>query len=82
MEMPGAIFAYFGPETVLPLTSVVAAVVGVVLMFGRNTVRFIASWLRFRAPGPTGAKSPRKPHFAPRDRSPSRSHSSRQDPTA
>lgn len=30
------IFAYFGPETVLPLTSVLAAVTGVALMFGRQ----------------------------------------------
>jgi hypothetical protein len=35
------IFAYFGPETFLPLTSIVAAVVGVVMMFGRNTIRFV-----------------------------------------
>jgi len=35
------ILAYFGPETFLPLTSIVAAVVGVAMMFGRNTVRFV-----------------------------------------
>jgi hypothetical protein len=40
MEMPGMIFAYFGPETVLPLTSIVAAALGVVMMFGRNSFRF------------------------------------------
>lgn len=33
------IFAYLGPDTVLPLTSTLAAVVGVFLMFGRQTVR-------------------------------------------
>ncbi len=33
------LFAYFGPETVLPLASVVATAVGVVLMFGRMTFR-------------------------------------------
>jgi hypothetical protein len=35
------ILAYFGPETFLPLTSIIAAAVGVAMMFGRNTVRFL-----------------------------------------
>lgn len=39
MSMSVIIFAYFGPESMLPLTSVVATVVGVFLMFGRNTIR-------------------------------------------
>ena len=33
------VFAYLGPETMLPMTSVVAGVVGILMMFGRN------SWL-------------------------------------
>lgn len=40
------LFAYFGPETFLPLTSVIAAVAGVVLMFGRNSIRFIVQGAR------------------------------------
>ncbi len=36
------IFAYVSPETVLPVTSVIAALLGVVMMFGRTTFRFIA----------------------------------------
>lgn len=35
-------FAYFGPETLMPLTSIFAAVIGVFLMFGKNTFRLIA----------------------------------------
>lgn len=35
------LFAYFGPETFLPLTSVIAGVAGVFLMFGKNSVRMI-----------------------------------------
>jgi hypothetical protein len=46
MEMPGMILAYFGPETVLPLTSIVAAAVGVVMMFGRNSLRFALMFAR------------------------------------
>ncbi len=34
------VFAYFGPETVLPLASVVATVVGAILMFGRLSLKF------------------------------------------
>ena len=33
------LFAYFGPETILPLTSVLAAVAGVFVIFGRMAVR-------------------------------------------
>ena len=35
------LFAYFGPETFLPLTSVIAGVAGVFLMFGKNSVRVL-----------------------------------------
>ena len=66
MEMPGMIFAYFGPETVLPMTSIVAAAVGVIMMFGRNSFRFalmfvrrafrfLAKGFRGRRPDPTRA---------------------------
>ena len=33
------LFAYFGPETTLPLTSAIAAVAGFGLMFGRQVAR-------------------------------------------
>jgi hypothetical protein len=32
------LFAYFGPETVLPMTSTAAMVAGFLLMFGRQTL--------------------------------------------
>jgi hypothetical protein len=34
------LFSYFGPETVLPLASVVATVIGAILMFGRLSLKF------------------------------------------
>lgn len=37
------LWAYFGPETVMPLTSVLAAVVGGLLMFGRRL--FLLAWM-------------------------------------
>ncbi len=35
------LFAYFAPETALPLASTAAASVGVVMMFGKSTLRFL-----------------------------------------
>ncbi len=32
------LFAYVGPETMLPLASILAGAVGVLLMFGRNVM--------------------------------------------
>jgi hypothetical protein len=34
------LFAYIGPETMMPVASIVAATVGVFLMFGRSVVSF------------------------------------------
>jgi hypothetical protein len=33
------LFAYLGPDTLLPLTSIIAAVAGGIMMFGRGIVR-------------------------------------------
>lgn len=58
------IFAYFGPETVLPLASVVATVLGVFMMFGRLTLKFALApfqwiWTRGRAKAaPSAMKGP------------------------
>ena len=40
------VFAYLGPETMLPMTSVVAGVAGVVMMFGRSSVRWVVGKFR------------------------------------
>ena len=34
------LFAYFGPETMMPVASVIAAAVGMVMMFGRSIVGY------------------------------------------
>jgi hypothetical protein len=81
MEMPGMILAYFGPETVLPLTSIVAAAVGVVMMFGRNSLRFalmfarrasrlVARVFRGRRPEPRRATGAGQPRLRTRHESP------------
>lgn len=40
------LFAYFGPETVMPIASILAAVGGAFLMFGRNILYFFKRMFR------------------------------------
>jgi hypothetical protein len=40
------VFAYFGPETVMPVTSIVATVAAVILMYGKSLFRLVAGWIR------------------------------------
>jgi hypothetical protein len=56
------IFAYFGPETTLPLSSTLACVLGVAMVFGRQFVRFASLLLRgvFRKVG-IGKQTPMDP---------------------
>ena len=44
--MVSIIFAYFGPETTLPLASALVAVVGFIFMVGRNGLFYIGRKLR------------------------------------
>ena len=64
------IFAYVGPEVVLPLASVVAAAFGFVMMVGRAPFRLAARWLRAArtvgrkevpGPGRRASTSPSRP---------------------
>ncbi len=45
------LFAYFGPETMLPITSVVCGAVGVVLMCWRSIIQFCRNIVRRVWPG-------------------------------
>ncbi|ODT99015.1 MAG: hypothetical protein ABS79_05025 [Planctomycetes bacterium SCN 63-9] len=49
-------FAYFGPETTLPLASVLAASLGFLMMMGRGSLRFALRVLKAAASG-FGSKS-------------------------
>jgi hypothetical protein len=40
------LFAYFGPETFLPVASIVGAVGGVLMIFGRTIVRLASRSVR------------------------------------
>jgi hypothetical protein len=63
MLLHSFLFAYFGPETVLPVTSVVATVLGIVMMFGKNTFRFILQWRKAERPTSQTHTAGQKPHF-------------------
>jgi hypothetical protein len=45
------IFAYFGPEMQLPLTSLVGAISGIILIIGGTPIRRVKQWLRSFTPG-------------------------------
>jgi hypothetical protein len=59
-------FAYFGPETMLPLTSIAATVIGIFMMFGRHSFRLARRMFRFRAGRPARVGALARPHFAAR----------------
>jgi hypothetical protein len=63
MQSFGFLFAYFGPETVMPVTSILATAAAVVMMFGKTILRFAlggvrTAWYRVR-----GGNSTPAPHF-------------------
>jgi len=68
MLVDSFVFAYFGPETVLPVTSVIATVLGVVMMFGKSTLRFVLRWRRSEQPRSEIHAIGQKPHFWQRNR--------------
>lgn len=60
------LLAYFGPETVLPATSIIATVVGVVLMMGKNSIRWCLGLAMTALGRKPKAQAPAPaPHFAP-----------------
>jgi hypothetical protein len=48
MQLSSTLFAYFGPEVQLPLTSLIGAVSGIVLIVGAMPVRLVKRWLERR----------------------------------
>lgn len=65
-EFP-ALFAYFGPETMLPVTSIFATIAGVFLMMGRAGWRLIFGRKLFRL-GRVPASTLRGHHLGARRR--------------
>ena len=52
MDRMMGLVAYLGPETMLPMTSVIAGIIGVVLMVGRQTWSMLLGVLRIKGRGP------------------------------
>jgi hypothetical protein len=48
MQLSSTLFAYFGPEVQLPLTSLIGAVSGIVLIVGAMPIRLVKRWLARR----------------------------------
>jgi hypothetical protein len=57
------LFAYFGPETMLPLTSIVATVVGIFMMFGRTSIRIARRAFLSLLSGKGKTRPLTRPHF-------------------
>ncbi len=66
------VVAYFGPEFLLPVSSVVATIIGIVMMLGQGSLRFMLQFFRrvFRRRKRVAAV--RHPHFKVRDQEPVR----------
>ena len=68
-------FAYFGPETVLPLASVVATILGVVMMFGRLSLHVAMApflWVWNKTRGKSASPALRGPTSWRRGKTPTR----------
>ncbi len=63
MSAPILILAYFSPETVLPLASIVATIVGGAMFCTRGTIRFAVRCFRGAIKRPRRAARVRAPHF-------------------
>ena len=60
-------FAYFSSEILLPLTSIVATIAGVVMMLGRGSLRFVLHCVRRRRGRKNGVAGLSHPHCRVRD---------------
>ncbi|WP_165250952.1 hypothetical protein [Paludisphaera soli] len=58
------LLAYFGPETVLPATSILATILGVALMLGKNSIRWCVGLVKTALDACLGRKpaAPAKPN--------------------
>ncbi len=63
MHVPQLLFAYLSPETFLPVTSLLATVVGVVLMFGKNAYRLVVHQIRSVFARNHAVDGSKVPHF-------------------
>jgi hypothetical protein len=46
MQMSSTLFAYFGPEVQLPLTSIIGALSGIILIVGKAPIHVVRRWFQ------------------------------------
>jgi hypothetical protein len=63
MYIINPLFAYFSPETLLPVGSIIATVAGVGMMLGRGSLRFLFRAFRRIARPSTWIAGVSRPHF-------------------
>ena len=68
MQSTTILLAYFSPETMLPATSVVATAVGIVMMFGKGTVRMAIGACRRVLSRRGSTTAIKAPHFSMRNK--------------
>lgn len=61
------LLVYFSPETLLPATSIVATIAGVVMMLGRGSIRLMIRMLRRGRDRAGRVALTSQPHFPVRD---------------
>jgi hypothetical protein len=66
MSAPNVLLAYLSPETVLPLTSVVATIVGGAMLLTRGSTAFLVRCFRGALRRPRRVAEARTPHFESR----------------
>lgn len=63
MDSTHFLVAYFSPETMLPLSSLIATVVGFALLVKRSTVRFVVRCCRESLRALRPCSTPSSPHL-------------------
>jgi hypothetical protein len=65
MRISFLIFAYFSPETMLPLSSVIASLAGFAMLIKRSSIRFLVQCCRAALRIGKRDSGIGKPHFPP-----------------
>jgi hypothetical protein len=63
MNIIDPLFAYFSPETLLPVGSIIATAAGVAMMLGRGSLRFLLRAFRRYARPSAWIAGASRPHF-------------------
>ncbi len=63
MRASDLLFGYFSPETLLPATSIVATIAGIVMMLGQRSLRLFVFAIRRARAGSMRTAATSRPHF-------------------